>query len=326
MTISKVHFTSQSTWETQKQINDNFTKLDTNKVDKDGSKVLSDKNYTDAEKTKLAGIEAGADVNTIESISVNNVAQSPDANKNVNITVPTTAGDVGALPSSTKYGASLTLSVNNTTYVITAQLKDQDGNNIGTAQTIDLPLESVVVSGSYNSATKKVVLTLQSGSTIEFSVADLVVGLQSEITTTNKLASDLVDDTNQAHKFVSTSEKSTWNGKQDAISDLATIRSNASAGAGAATTISGYGDIVTHNASEFAPAGASSLVELAFTASTGWSELDANGFYTLTIASDKKPLIVYNTNGEQVMAGLSYDGTNIYLKTDTKFTGTIIAK
>ena len=54
-------------------------------------------------------------------------------------------------------------------------------------------------------------MTLQSGSTIEFSVADLVAGLQSEITSTNKLDSDLVDDTNQTHKFVTAAEKTTWN-------------------------------------------------------------------------------------------------------------------
>lgn len=39
--------------------------------------------------------------------------------------------------------------------------------------------------------------------------------------------------------------------KQDTISDLSTIRSNASAGKTAKDTIDGYGDIVTHNASEF---------------------------------------------------------------------------
>jgi hypothetical protein len=39
---------------------------------------------------------------------------------------------------------------------------------------IDLPLESVVVSGSYDSVNKKVVLTLENGNTVEFSVADLV--------------------------------------------------------------------------------------------------------------------------------------------------------
>ena len=142
-----------------------------------------------------------------------------------------TAAQAGALPNTTKYGAALSLTINSTTYVVTAQLKDQDGNNLGTAQTIDLPLESVVVSGAYDSVTKEVVLTLQDGSKIRFSVADLVSGLQTEITALNMLSADLVDDTSTTHKFVTTTEKSTWNGKQDAISDLATIRSGAAAGA-----------------------------------------------------------------------------------------------
>lgn len=109
-----------------------------------------------------------------------------------------------ALPASTKYAASLYLSINSSTYVVTAQLKDQDGNDIGNAQTIDLPLESVVVSGSYDSQTKKVVLTLQNGSTIEFSVADLVAGLQSEITAQNPLSADLVVDGNVNKVFTLT--------------------------------------------------------------------------------------------------------------------------
>lgn len=39
---------------------------------------------------------------------------------------------------------------------------------------------------------------------------------QNEITSSNKLLSDLVDDTNQTNKFVTASEKTTWNGKADA--------------------------------------------------------------------------------------------------------------
>ena len=52
-------------------------------------KGLSTNDYTDAEKTKLNGIEAGAEVNEIDSISVNGSTQTIDANKNVDITVPT---------------------------------------------------------------------------------------------------------------------------------------------------------------------------------------------------------------------------------------------
>ena len=43
------------------------------------------------------------------------------------------------------------------------------------------------------------------------------LGLQSEINSDSKLASDLVDDTDQDNKFVTTTEKNTWNGKQNAI-------------------------------------------------------------------------------------------------------------
>lgn len=128
-----------------------------------------------------------------------------------------TAAWIWALPDSTKYWASISVSVDTTDYKITTTLKDQDWNTLGTAQVIDLPLESVVVSGSYDSVNKKIILTLEWWSTIEFSVADLVSGLQSEIDANNKLDADLVDDTNSTHKFVTTSEKSTYAGKQDAL-------------------------------------------------------------------------------------------------------------
>ena len=140
----------------------------------DQNKVLSgngewveqqDTTYTAGTGLNLNGTEFSVDLTTI--------AEKSD--------IPTTAAEVHALPDTTKYGASLTLTIDSSTYVVTATLKDQDGNNLGTAQTIDLPLESVVVSGSYDSQTKEVVLTLQGGSTIRFSVADLVSGLQETL-------------------------------------------------------------------------------------------------------------------------------------------------
>ena len=114
----------------------------------------------------------------------------------------------------TNTGSLIDLEINDTTYVVTLKLKNQDGTIIST-DTIDLPLESVVVSGRYDNTTKKVILTLENGSEVDFSVADLVAGLQTEITSQNKLVSDLVDDTNSGNKFVTTSEKQTWNNKYD---------------------------------------------------------------------------------------------------------------
>lgn len=142
------------------------------------------------------------------------------SNKTINITVPVTAADVNALPDTTKYTASASMSIDSSTYVVTLQLKDQDGNNIGTAQTIDLPLETMVVSGAYDDATKKIILTLQNGQTIEFSVADLVSGLQTEITSNNMLDADLVDDSTSTNKFVTASDITNWNGKADGTNRL----------------------------------------------------------------------------------------------------------
>lgn len=151
------------------------------------------------------------------STNIGTFTANASSNETINITVPTTAAQVKALPDSTKYGAFLTLTIDSSTYVVTAILKDQDGNTLGTAQTIDLPLESVVVGGSYDLANKKIILTLQNGNTIDIPVAGLVAGLQSEITAQNKLSADLVDDSTTVNKFVTASEKTTWNGKQDTL-------------------------------------------------------------------------------------------------------------
>ena len=74
---------------------------------------------------------------------------------------------------------SLALSLNNSTYVMTVALKDKD-EKVVSQDSVDLPLESVVVSGRYDANTKRVILTLQDGSAVDFSVADLVDGLVSQ--------------------------------------------------------------------------------------------------------------------------------------------------
>jgi len=229
-----------------------YTKAETDelldgKVNVETGKGLSENDYTNADKAKLDGIETGAEANvqadwtqtdTTADDYIKNKPTITDVNdavltiqKNgtavgtfsanaataatINITVPVDAADVDALPDTTKYGASMVLSIDSSTYVVTAALKDQDGNTLGKAQTIDLPLETVVVGGSYDDTTKKVILTLKNGNTIDFSVADLVAGLQTEITSTNKLDADLVDDTTSVHKFVTAADKADWNAKSD---------------------------------------------------------------------------------------------------------------
>lgn len=145
------------------------------------------------------------------SLSINNVDNTSDANKPVS-TAQRTAIDSA--------GHKIDLEIDNTTFKIKAKLYDKNNTLISTSNEIDLPLESVVVGGSYDSVNKKVVLTLQNGTTIEFSVADLIYGLQSEITAQNPLSSDLVDDTNNAHKFVSANEKAQITTNQNDIAGI----------------------------------------------------------------------------------------------------------
>lgn len=62
--------------------------LEAGYVAKVSGKGLSTEDYTTAEKTKLEGIEASADVNVIETVKVNGTALTPDANKAVNVEIP----------------------------------------------------------------------------------------------------------------------------------------------------------------------------------------------------------------------------------------------
>lgn len=78
-----------------------------------------------------------------------------------------------------KTGTNLNVSIDSTTYVMTVELKNTAGDVLSSGS-VDLPLESMVVGASYDDSTKEIVLTLQSGEEVRFSVADLVSGLVSQ--------------------------------------------------------------------------------------------------------------------------------------------------
>ena len=105
------------------------------------------------------------------------------------------------------YASSIDVTIDNSTYVVTFQLKDQKGDNIGSAKTIDLPIESLVMSVAYNDTTKKIIITLQNGTTTEIPVADLTAGLQPTIDASHKVSADYIDDTESTNKFVTAGDK-----------------------------------------------------------------------------------------------------------------------
>lgn len=175
--------------------------------------------YSDLKNTPTIG----NGVLTIQrnGVNIGTFDANATAAETINIAVPTTAADINALDANINYGAGLALSINSETYEISASLTDQAGNVLGTTQTIDLPLESVVVSGEYNATSKNVALTLQSGSKVEFSVADLVSGLQSEINADNKLDANYINLDN-SHQFLNNAQVE----KLDGMADIKSIGSN----------------------------------------------------------------------------------------------------
>lgn len=363
MATTKVKFTSQSAWETQQQLNANFDDLDgrvdtleeqivnAGKVDDvkiNGTSIVSSKeaNFNtkstyNSETNKIVTETDIADFVTSTSVANTYVPQTRTINnKPLSTDISLSATDVGALPNTTKYASSISMTMDSTTYILTAQLKDQEGNNLGTAQTIDLPLESVVVSGSYDNTTKKVVLTLKDGSTVEFSVADLVSGLQTEITSSNKLSADLVKDGTTNKVFTATEKtklsgietgaevnvQSDWNQSNSTADDY--IKNKPVIPENDDFTLSGLSE-KSYNSLTDKPTIPDMPVELSFTNSDSrWSSVDSDGFYTLKITSSKTPDNVFKTDNskkKQVLAGLDYDGTYIYVVTDTKFSGIVTA-
>ena len=73
-------------------------------------------------------------------------------------------------------GHKLNVSMDTTDYVLTIKLLDKNENIIDT-KSVDLPLEELVVSGTYDATNKKIVLTLRSGQAIEIPVSNLLAGL-----------------------------------------------------------------------------------------------------------------------------------------------------
>jgi len=200
------------------------------RVDAEADRVLAEQGRVAAEddrvlaeQTREAVIDSLSDVATSGSYTdLSNTPTNVSDFYNDSGFIDKTVNNLTNYTLATGTGSTIDLSINSSTYVVSLALKNAAGTTISSGS-IDLPLESVVVSGSYDSANKKVVLTLQSGSTIEFSVADLVAGLQTEITSTNKLNSDYVDDTGHTNKFVTSSDKTNWNAKEDASNKVTTL-------------------------------------------------------------------------------------------------------
>ena len=95
----------------------------------------------------------------------------------------------------------LILTMNSSTYVITAYLIDSEGHQVGDSQTVDIPLEATIIDASYNNNTKTITFTLTSGAYLNVPIGDIIYGLQPLIDSTHKLSADLIDDSSSTNKL-----------------------------------------------------------------------------------------------------------------------------
>lgn len=103
------------------------SKLDTEYVEQETGKGLSSNDYTNTEKTKLAGIDSGAEVNVIESITVNGVTATISG-KSASVTIPT--GD-GAISQISVNGVAQTVTQGAVDISVPTQVSDlSDGANV----------------------------------------------------------------------------------------------------------------------------------------------------------------------------------------------------
>ncbi len=329
MATKKIKLTSQTAWETQKDLNDNFSDLETRldeldipentsdlTNDGDGTSPFATEDYVDSHGglTDVNVVGNGNavtnveyDTDTKEITATKGETFQPASDNNLDTNSKTIVGGINEVNAVAKQAniaksfASYSALITELNSASATAYKVGQSFYVQTQNVPDLWVMSIESSSStytYTTDSAFVTATAQSGgqqvgyyklAQLETQKVDLTnyvektttiagVDLQDNITVA-EMQNALSDST---HRFVTDTEKLTWNGKQDAIADISFTSSDA-----------------------------------------GWSAIDSDGFYTLTIVSTKKPFIVYNTSGEQVLAGLKYDGTNVYIITDTKFSGTV---
>lgn len=175
-------------------------------VEEYDGRITQNANDIDTLEQTKANISDLSDVAT--SGSYNDLSNKPDLSHFITKDV----NNLTYYELKTATGNNIVMSINSSTYVLTISLRNS-ANQVLNTQTVDLPLETMVVGGSYDSTNKKIILTLKNGNTIDIPVADLISGLQTEITPSNKLSADLVNDSLSTNKFVTASDKTNWNGK-----------------------------------------------------------------------------------------------------------------
>lgn len=220
------------------QVRNDISTLQSSKVDKETGKTLSSNDYTNEEKSKLANLSNYDDTqiqSAIASLQTNkaNVSDIPDVSNFITSSVDNL---VNYYKKSETYTQSevnnLIGAIQQFHYEIVSTLPQTGANNIlylvpkTTTETQNVYDEYVYANNGWEKIgdtqidlSDYVTITMLNNALANYTtttdLTTLLNAKQDNITSSNKLSSDLVDDTNSTNKFVTTNEKFIWNSKSD---------------------------------------------------------------------------------------------------------------
>lgn len=161
------------------------------KVDKENGKGLSSNDYTSTEKTKLANIASGAQVNVLEGIQKNGQTITP-TNKIANISVPTKTSDItndsGFITSSDipeGAAASTTVPAMDGTAAVGTELAFARGDHVHPTDTSRASASDVT---SLTGRVSDLETAVGSGGSVDSKIATAIGGLDSSISATSNQA------------------------------------------------------------------------------------------------------------------------------------------
>lgn len=145
---------------------------------KDENYVHTDNNYSNDDKSKLAELENYDDTEVKEDI---NDLKLNKADKNeipdVSQFITKEVDNLTNYELKTNTGTNIQLTIDSSNYLMTLKLLNSDGQVLST-QTIDFPIESMVVNANYSDGT--LTLTLQNGQTLDVDISSIISGLVPE--------------------------------------------------------------------------------------------------------------------------------------------------
>lgn len=299
------------------RLNSNFTELENRKVDeefKTGSdkdyKVLSDNNFSDEEKAKLAQAVVEGDFNDALALKADTSYVDDELAKKVNITdiVDNLESTASNKPASA-----------NQVYILHGMITAI--NTLLQSDETDLDTLQEIVDFIKNNKS-----LIEGITTSKVNISDIIDSLDSQdpkkplSANQGFVLNGLIEDINTALALLE-SDLETKVAKTDIVDNTSTYETDKVPSANA---VSKMHDEIVSRIEDI------SYREYDFTADDEhWGSVAQNGVYELTFtptAGEERPIAVYNADGYLVICSMGYVNNNVVVLSDEKFAGKLITQ